>query len=85
MALYCGLAELVGTSNAEQLTALSGTEEFEIVCLRNPNNLTEQAKDALFRQTIPYTSRAFGEDMDTMTEESRFQHLSHTLGGEGSP
>lgn len=81
---YRGLTELIGTSHSSSLVPLCATEAFEIVCLRNPHRLTAQEKDALFQKTIVYTIRAFGEEMDKMTEEDRFQHFSHTLGGEGA-
>jgi hypothetical protein len=57
--------------------------EYEIAILRNPHRLSVASREALFRYTLPYTSRAFGEDPVTMPPHRHRSHFEHTLGGDG--
>merc|ERR1712196_242449 len=53
-----------------------------VVCLHSPHRLSAAAKEQIFLMSLPYIARAFSQDMHSMDESTRLDHLEHTLGGE---
>jgi GNAT superfamily N-acetyltransferase len=52
------------------------------VVIEQPKLLPIEAQHALFSILLPYTSEAFGETMDSITEESKQEHFEHVVNGD---
>jgi GNAT superfamily N-acetyltransferase len=52
------------------------------VVIEQPKLLPIEAQHALFSKLLPYTSEAFGETMDSITEESKQEHFEHVVNGD---
>jgi GNAT superfamily N-acetyltransferase len=52
------------------------------VVIEQPKLLPIEAQQALFSKLLPYTTEAFGETMDSITEESKQEHFEHVVNGD---
>ena len=64
-------------------TQINNGDNISIVVLRSPHLISSDTIEKLFRITLVYTSRAFLDDVNTISADDRQDHFSHTFLGGG--
>ena len=65
-------------------TQINNGDTISIVVLRSPHLIRLDTIEKLFRITLVYTSRAFLDDVNTISADDRQDHFSHTFLGGGN-
>ena len=65
-------------------TQINNGDNISIVVLRSPHLIPLDTIEKLFRITLVYTSRAFLDDVNTISADDRQDHFSHTFLGGGN-
>ena len=65
-------------------TQINNGENISIVVLRSPHLISLDTIEKLFRITLVYTSRAFLDDVNTISADDRQDHFAHTFLGGGN-
>lgn len=75
------LVDVADEAGAAEDAAVVEAVSDHITVLHKPQCLSAAARARLFDLTLPYIARAFAQDVHTMDDSTRLDHLEHTLGG----